>query len=78
MKRGKIKLIIFLCILVVFFVIRLYIDHNVISKAHYEITSEKIPSAFDGFKILQISDLHSKDFKGALEKKINEENRDQN
>ena len=76
MKRGKIKLIIFLCILVVFFVIRLYIDHNVISKAHYEITSEKIPSAFDGFKILQISDLHSKDFKGALEKKINEENPD--
>ena len=76
MKRGKIRLIIFLCVLIVLFAIRLYIDHNVISKAYYEISSEKIPSTFNGFKILQISDLHSKDFKGDLENKINEENPD--
>lgn len=74
MKRGTIKLIIFLCVLAMLLVIRLYIDHNVISKAYYEIISEKIPSSFDGFKIVQLSDLHSKDFKGDLEEKINEEN----
>lgn len=76
MKRGRIKLIIFLGVLVVLLIIRLYIDHNVILKTYYELKSEKLPSSFDGFKIVHLSDLHSKDFKGNLEKKVNEENPD--
>lgn len=73
MKRGRIKLIIFLCVLVALLIISLYIDHNVILKTYYELKSDKLPKSFDGFKIVQLSDLHSKDFYGKLEKKVNEE-----
>jgi len=53
--------------------VRLYIDHNFIKTSHYEVESTKIPSSFDGYKILQLSDLHQKDFKNQLYDKIVEE-----
>ena len=44
-----------------------------------KVTSNKIPDSFDGFKILQLSDLHSKSFGDGnikLMEKINGENPD--
>lgn len=75
MKRKKMIYIICLIVVVLFFV-RLYIDHNLLRKTFYEIVSAKIPKEFDGYKILQLSDLHSKDFNGDLLIKINEEKPD--
>lgn len=40
----------------------LYKQNNDLEISTYEFCDNKIPEAFDGFKILQISDLHSKSF----------------
>ncbi|MGH1283713.1 metallophosphoesterase [Bacillus toyonensis] len=40
----------------------LYLQNNLISITEVKITSSKIPSSFKGYKILQISDLHNKQF----------------
>ncbi|PGS02577.1 metallophosphoesterase [Bacillus pseudomycoides] len=39
-----------------------YLQNNLISVSKISITSSKIPSNFKGFKIVQLSDLHSKKF----------------
>ena len=46
-------------ICVVFF---LWVNSNVIQTSHYVIKSKKIPKEFDGYKIVQLSDLHNKEF----------------
>lgn len=67
MKRKKKKkmnfVLLLLLLLIIFFIWRLYVDENLIEVSHFEVESEKIPQSFDGFKIIQISDLHSKEFK---------------
>ncbi|NLU10353.1 MAG: metallophosphoesterase, partial [Tepidanaerobacter acetatoxydans] len=40
----------------------LYVEANSLQITEYTITSPKIPEEFEGFKILQLSDLHSKEF----------------
>ena len=47
---------------VTFFLVELYIDSNMIEISEFEIKNKKIPSEFDNYKILQLSDLHSKAF----------------
>lgn len=71
MKKKKILITLLSVILILFFV-RLYIDHNVIEISFLEITSNEISSSFDGYKILHISDLHSKEFGDKLVNKIDE------
>ena len=75
MKSRK-KIIVFLFLIIALFCIRLYIDHNLIKIMPYEIVSSEIPSTFDGYKILQISDLHNKDFGEQIIKKIEKEKAD--
>ncbi len=61
----KKKLIKFLCIFAVFsllFAIYAHFENTVIEITKYTVRSERLPSAFDGFKIVQVSDLHSADF----------------
>ena len=48
----------------------IYWDNNRLTKSSYSIYSLKIPKEFNGFKILQLSDLHSKSFGKANEKLI--------
>ena len=59
--KKKIIIIVFLIIFVLM-LIELYIDANCIQTTRFEVASEKIPASFDGYKILQLSDLHSKEF----------------
>lgn len=40
----------------------LYFENNALSITKMTIESERLPKGFDGYKILQISDLHSKSF----------------
>lgn len=49
-------------------------NHIVISRYKYK--NNKIKKAFEGYKIVQISDLHNKDFHGRLSKKIEREKPD--
>ncbi|HDR4724807.1 metallophosphoesterase [Bacillus cereus group sp. Sample62] len=60
--NKKAKRIILLIATLVGSSIFLYLQNNLISITEVKITSSKIPSAFKGFKILQISDLHNKKF----------------
>lgn len=60
------KSIISLLLLAIFFIWQN--NHIIINKINYE--NKKIPKAFNGFKILQISDLHNKNFDGILSKKV--------
>ena len=40
----------------------LYYGNNHIEVSRYDISSCKVPKAFNGYKIVQLSDLHSKTF----------------
>ena len=65
--------------MVLFFILILvtiyqFIDNNRINIVEEEVVIENLPSEFEGFKILQISDLHGKEFgksQSMLTKKIN-------
>lgn len=54
--------IIVFCILIILFVLYEVYELNTLSVSTYEIKSEKISSSFNNFKIVHISDLHSKEF----------------
>ncbi|MGB8455041.1 MAG: metallophosphoesterase [Anaerocolumna sp.] len=58
--RGKKILIltITLALVILFF----YWQNNDIVISNFEYSNDKIPQSFDGFKILQVSDLHNKQF----------------
>lgn len=73
-KKFKITAIILLIILGISSY--LYWGNNAIETTHYSYTSEKIPEAFNGFTVVQVSDLHNKEFNGKLTSKIEEENPD--
>lgn len=76
--KKKIIIIVFLIIFVLM-LIELYIDANWIQTTTFEVSSDKIPVSFDGYKILQLSDLHSKEFGNDnknLLKEINDANPD--
>lgn len=77
--KKKIAIIAFLLLVIALFFVRLYIDANVIQISRYTVESNKIPESFDGYKIIHISDLHSKEFGENSEnllKKIEQENPD--
>ncbi|PFE89271.1 phosphoesterase [Bacillus thuringiensis] len=58
----KIKRSVLIVATLVVCIIFLYLQNNLISITEVKITSSKIPSSFKGYKILQISDLHNKQF----------------
>lgn len=62
MKKKFCKFAVIFLVLIILFIIELYIDNNIIEIGYYQIYSNKIPENFDGYKILHISDLHSKEF----------------
>lgn len=52
--KKLLKIVIVICFLYVFYVA----NNEWLKITAYEYTSERIPAAFDGFKIVQVSDLH--------------------
>lgn len=58
-KKKILVLAIFIVIVVTFFILN-YISCTTIDISNYEIKSSKIPKEFDNYKIVQLSDLHSK------------------
>ena len=59
MKNKKLKII---SIIILIVVILLVWGTNDIVTSTYSVGNEKIPSEFDGYRIVQISDLHNKEF----------------
>lgn len=66
MKRKRIRIAALLLILLLS--VFLILDNNALSVSEYTVTSEKIPEAFSGFRIVQISDLHNASFGKGNEK----------
>lgn len=68
---------IFILLLVVFLIfVFLYTENNIIEITRYSIENEKITEELSGYKIIQISDLHNKDFGNQIVNKIKKENPD--
>lgn len=61
-KKRIIKVTIILLLFVLLFVVWAIWGNLTIATTYYNVTSEKIPSLFDGYKIVQISDLHNAEF----------------
>lgn len=58
-RKYRLSLVVILLLLLCF---GLYWGDNAIKTDYISISSNKLPEAFEGFKILQISDLHNKEF----------------
>lgn len=58
MKNKLFRLVLFIAIIWVF----LYANNHWLQVSSYEVTSERIPEAFDGLVIVQLSDLHDAEF----------------
>jgi hypothetical protein len=72
MKRKLLCLIAAALLLALFF----YWQNNGLDITAYEYSDAKITAELEGFRILQISDLHSKNFRGRLTEKIREQKPD--
>ena len=72
MKSKRIKILIAVLLFLVGLVVFLVWENNAVVVTYYDYVNPKIPVEFDGFKIVQLSDLHNKDFHGSLEKRISE------
>lgn len=76
-KQKNILFTVTLLIITIF--LRIYFDNNSIQVSYYTVKSNKIPASMKGFKILQLSDLHSREFgnnNNKIIEKINSENPD--
>lgn len=62
MSNNKTKYIAIFLLFIFFLMTFCYINNNVIEIKNIDYVNNKIPAAFDGFKILQVSDLHNKEF----------------
>lgn len=73
MKRIKLKRVTaVILILLIFISAYLCWGNNSITVSNYSVSPEKLPEEFDGFRIVQISDLHNKDFGDNLTDRIAE------
>ncbi len=64
------KLLICACALAVAGAGYLWWGNNSLTVSNYTVTSQKITKNFDGFRIVQLSDIHNKDFGGRLSEKV--------
>ncbi|MBM7616116.1 metallophosphoesterase [Alkaliphilus hydrothermalis] len=61
-KRKGLKKIAFLLILILGIPVFLYQQNNMITTTNIIVESNRLPERFDGYRILHLSDLHSKSF----------------
>lgn len=75
MKRKKTRIILAVVILIVT-VAYLFWQNNAIEVSYFNYYDASIPESFDGYKIVQVSDLHNKDFGNQLINKVTDEDPD--
>jgi predicted MPP superfamily phosphohydrolase len=80
MRYKKAKTVLFIMfILLAVIGVTAYVSNQFILVSEYELVYSKLPASFDGYRILQLSDLHSKEFDDGndkLLKKIRGQNPD--
>lgn len=54
--------LIIIAVIAIVFIAFIYVNFNLLQVSNYIIDSSKLPSEFDGYKIVQLSDLHLKEF----------------
>lgn len=64
------KKLLYLCLLVIFIVIFLYVNNHWIVVSEHVYESERVPASFDGMRIVQVSDLHDALFGDKQEKLV--------
>lgn len=62
MKNKRRIILVILSIFLVAFTIWLIWSNLTLEKSYFVVRAEKLPDSFDGFKIVQISDLHNAEF----------------
>lgn len=72
--RRRIRIIL---LILVFTIVFLYLDNNYIVTRKIDVESKRLPIEFNGFKIVHISDLHSKYF-GKNQKRLIDKVKKQN
>lgn len=70
------KIIIIAIILIIVGAVYLYWGNNALTVGRHTLSPANLPESFSGFRIVQVSDLHNKDFKGRLIRKISSLNPD--
>ena len=70
------KIIIIAIILIIVGAVYLYWGNNSLTVGRHTLSPANLPESFSGFRIVQVSDLHNKDFKGRLIRKISSLNPD--
>ncbi len=70
------KLIITAIIVIILGSVYLYWSNNALTVSKHTLSPANLPDGFNGYRIIQVSDLHNKDFKGRLIKKIKSLNPD--
>lgn len=73
MKRKKHSGIVILSLILLLILAAAFIVHDSrtnLEISEYNISSDKLPDSFKGFKIVQLSDLHGEEFDGRLTEKV--------
>lgn len=70
------KFLIIAIILIIVGAVYLYWGNNSLTVGRHTLSPANLPESFSGFRIVQVSDLHNKDFKGRLIRKISSLNPD--
>lgn len=76
MKRKKRIRIILAVLILIIPVAYLFWQNNAIEVSYFNYSNTTIPESFDGYKIVQVSDLHNKDFGNQLINKVTDEDPD--
>jgi uncharacterized protein len=71
LKKKTIKRWVFLLIGMALLIYFFYFQNNSIVTSEYTIKSDKVPQNFNGYKIVQLSDLHSKSFGNGQSELVN-------
>lgn len=75
-KLSKKKKMLIWAIIAIILLVFCWWQNNMLTVSEYTYSSPKVAKELDGFRIVQISDLHNKDFGNRLINKINELNPD--
>lgn len=64
------KIILISLTVIILIAVYLFWSNNSLTVSKYTVSPQNLPQSFDGYRIVQISDLHNKNFHGRLIKKI--------
>ena len=75
-RKHRRRALLLLTVLITAAAYFVYDSANNIEVTHYEVKSQKLPDAFDGFRIVQLSDFHGADFAEELSELVRAETPD--